>query len=202
MIGAALANMARVLCGCRARWLDAPAVDGPCVYYANHTSHFDALVIWSAFPSAMRKRCRIVAAADYWQATRMRRWLAYDVFNAIVIDRKNPSRHNNPVAKICAALDDGDSVVIFPEGTRSDDGGVHEFRAGLWHIARRREAQAFVPIWLENLSRVLPKGEFLPVPILCAMTIGRSIRRQAGQPRGEFLEAIRAQLEQLREVHA
>lgn len=199
MIDSLMANLAKLLCGCRARWTEAVGDGESRVYYANHSSHFDALVIWSAFPGAMRKRCRIVAAADYWQATPLRRWLAADVFKAILIDRQNPSRANNPVDKICEALDGGDSVVIFPEGGRGAGDELQVFRAGLWHVVRRRPGQAFVPIWLENLSRVLPKGEYLPVPILCGLTIGRAVHRAPGQARDAFLQMLRSNLAELRE---
>ncbi len=202
MIDSIVANTARMICGCRARWIEPPIDTEPRVYYANHSSHLDALMIWASLPTPLRKQCRIVAAADYWLATRVRRWLANDVFKAIVIDRKNPSRANNPIDIFVKSLDEGDSVVIFPEGTRGAGGELQEFRAGLWHIVRRRPAQAFVPVWLENLSRVLPKGEFLPVPILSAVTFGSPVRRESGQRRDDFLDILRNRLDQLREVHS
>lgn len=199
MIADVLASIARLLCGCRARWSAQVDLEQPQVFYANHSSHFDALVIWSAFPRRMRRRCRVVAAADYWQATRVRRWLAENVFRAILIERRNPKRADNPVEKICAALDQGDSVIIFPEGSRGEGGNLQAFRAGLWHIVRRRPQQGFVPVWLENLSRVLPKGEVLPVPILCGLTVGRVLLRHQ-QSRDAFLDMLRSELAALSEA--
>jgi 1-acyl-sn-glycerol-3-phosphate acyltransferase len=202
MIDGIVANTARILCGCRARWIEPPVDTEPRVYYANHSSHLDALMIWASLPNSIRRRCRIVAAADYWLATRVRRWLANEVFHAIVIDRKNPSRSNNPIEAFVKSLNEGDSVVIFPEGTRGSGRELQAFRTGLWHIVRRRPTQAFVPVWLENLNRVLPKGEILPVPILSAVTFGRPIQRESNQRRDEFLDTLRDSLDKLREVNS
>jgi len=197
MMASLLAGLVRLLCGCRPRWTGPVDLDAPCVFYANHASHFDAVLIWSALPPAARQRCHMVAAADYWQATRLRRWLATSIFHAILIDRLKPSRANNPIDQICQALQAGQSVIIFPEGTRSDDDELQVFRNGLWHIARRRPEQMFVPVWLENLSRVLPKGEFLPVPIICGLTFGTPCIRTDGQDRDAFMQCLRDRLAQL-----
>jgi 1-acyl-sn-glycerol-3-phosphate acyltransferase len=194
MMADLVAGAARVLCGCHARWMEPPPSPGPRVYYANHTSHLDAPLIWAALPRAVRRRCRIVAAADYWRAGALRRWLARDCFRAVLIERQRVNRANNPLAGMLAALDAGDALVIFPEGTRQARGGVGTFRGGLWHLARRRPDLPLTPVWLENLSRVLPKGEWLPVPLLTAVTFGPTLHYCSGQTRPEFMTLLRERL--------
>jgi 1-acyl-sn-glycerol-3-phosphate acyltransferase len=201
MIAELLANGARILCGCRARWLAEPPEPGPRIYFANHTSHLDALIIWSALPPACRQRCQIVAAADYWQATLLRRWLSTRVLPTVLVERKHVTRENNPLNDMLAALDADNALILFPEGTRGAGAGPGEFRAGLWHLARHRSDLTFVPVWLENLSRVLPKGEFLPVPIMTAVTFGSPLQRLPDQQKDDFLHMLHNRLVQLRETH-
>lgn len=198
MIAHLIANTAKLMAGCRARWESTPPKPGPRVFYANHTSHLDAMVIWSALPRDVRDRCRIVAAEDYWTSTRLRRWLAHDVFKLLLINRISISRANNPMDLILPELDAGNAVIIFPEGGRGEGGDLGAFRGGLWHIARRRPMVEFTPVWLENLNRVLPKGEFLPVPLMSAVTFGRSFNRVENVGKSQFLELAENALSQLR----
>lgn len=194
MIGKVIATGARLLCGCRARWLEAPVTSEPHVFYANHSSHLDALIVWSALPETLQKKSRIVAAADYWNATRMRRWLAHKAFPTLLIDREQVTRENNPLRSMLSVWDAGQSLIIFPEGSRGTGEQINPFRAGLWHMARKRPEMSFIPVWLENLSRVLPKGDFLPVPIMTAVTFGASIKLQTDQSKPAFLELLRRHL--------
>lgn len=197
MIAQALATAIRVFCGCQARWIDPPPAPGPRVYYANHTSHLDSLVLWSALPAACRDRCRIVAAEDYWAAGPTRLWLVRDVFRAVLIDRTQVTRSANPLTAMLKVLDAGEALVIFPEGGRSTDGALGEFRPGLWHLARKRPDVPLTPVWLENLSRVLPKGEMLPIPLISAVQFGPPFHWAAGIDKAAFLAAARAALLQL-----
>ncbi len=197
MIARLLTGCVRFLCGCNARWAELP-VAGPRVYYANHTSHLDSLLLWSALPAQLRRSCRIVAAADYWERTRARRWLAREVFRAVLIDRTTVTRRNNPLDHMLAVLDAGEALVIFPEGGRSDRQVVRDFRSGIWHMARRRPDLPFVPVWLENLSRVLPKGEVLPVPLMTAVAFGAAFHKAADDTKEIFLDRARRRLLALR----
>src|SRR6476619_2351696 len=142
--GALVAGLIRLVTGAQARWAGvAPAPDsGPApkrIYFANHTSNLDAPVIWASLPDAVRVRTRPVAARDYWEGGKVRRYLAEKVFRAVLIERKKVSAHSNPLEAMEAALDAGDSLILFPEGTRADDeeGGLHDFKPGLWHLARK-----------------------------------------------------------------
>ncbi len=199
MIATLLAGTARLLCGCHARWLAPPPPVGPAIYFANHASHLDPLMIWAALPALLRRRTRFVAAADYWQAGPLRRWLAGDIFRAILIERRTVTRRNNPLAALRAALDDGDALVIFPEGGRGNGETLGEFRAGVWHLARRSPDLPLIPVWLENLGRVLPKGELLPIPLITAVRFGPPLHCPDGTRKEVLLERMRAAILTMRE---
>lgn len=144
----------------------------PRIYFANHSSHLDFVVIWAALPARLRDRARPVAAADYWLAGPVRRWLATRVFHAVLVPRGKLHRGDDPVGLMAAVLDEGNDLILFPEGTRSADGQVTDFRPGLHALACRHPDAQLVPVHLENLSRILPKGEILPLPILASARFG------------------------------
>jgi 1-acyl-sn-glycerol-3-phosphate acyltransferase len=190
-----IAGLIRLVTGAQARWegVEPLGPDGSPrkrIYFANHTSNLDAPVIWASLPKPVRDRTRPVAARDYWEGGRVRRYLAGKVFRAVLIERKKVSAHSNPLGAMEAALDAGDSLILFPEGTRADDedGGVHDFKPGLWHLARKHPDVELVPVYLENLNRMLPKGDFLLVPLLAAVTFGSPLRPEEGEEKSAFLE--------------
>jgi len=191
-------GMLRLLTGVRARWMDGGPTNAQRVYFANHTSNLDALVVWAALPAPVREHTRPVAAQDYWQAGLVRPYLARRVFNAVLIERKNVTVKTNPLAPMLAALGAGASLIIFPEGGRMAGGEVGEFKGGIYHLASHRPGLELVPVWIENMNRVLPKGEFLPVPILGGVTVGAPLRLADGEARPAFLARARAALETLR----
>lgn len=164
------------------------------IYYANHTSHLDTLVIWSLIPRAQRRRVRPAAAEDYWWPSRWRRYLAERVLRAVPVVRHRTSPDDNPLAAVEAALAQGDSLIIFPEGTRGTGAGIQPFRSGLYHLAAKFPDAALVPVYLENLNRVLPKGELLPVPIVCTVVFGSELRLKEGETRSEFIARAQAEL--------
>lgn len=187
LIGIAL----RLLCGCNARWT-APSTDAePKLYFANHTSHLDALIVWTALPGPRRARFRIIAARDYWGRGPIRRWLACRVFRAVLIARAGSTRSDNLLTVVSACLREGCSVLVFPEGTRGEERTPSEFRSGLWHIARRCEGLELVPVWIENLGRVLPRGELLPIPLLAAVSFGEPIALRESETKADFLARAR-----------
>ena len=186
----------RVICGVRS--LPAAALPpAPAIYFANHSSHLDFLTIWAALPAAVRVRTRPVAGRDYWEKTARRRRIARDFFNAVLIERQHVTVATNPLAPMVAALEAGDSLIVFPEGTRSADGAIHEFKSGLYHLARSRPGIALVPVYLQNLSRILPKGDFLPVPLLGSLSAGPAIHLGPDEDKKAFLERARAAVRQL-----
>ena len=195
-----LAVAARLFCG-RPSWWERPD-DRPRVYYANHTSHLDFVVIWGSLPGSVRIKTRPVAARDYWQKTQLRCFVARHFLNALLVDRAGPDeRRGNTVLlaersveRLVQALDGGASLIVFPEGTRGDGDEVQPFKSGLYHLARRRPDAEFVPVFLENVHRILPKGEFIPVPLPGTVTFGAPIRLRNGETKPAFLRRAREAL--------
>lgn len=204
----AFAALVRVVSGVHARWRAAPVGDDgrapQRVYFANHASNLDAPTIWAALPPALRARTRPVAAQDYWEKTALRRYVAQRVLNCVLIERQKVTRAANPLVPMGAALAAGDSLILFPEGTRAtdEDAGVAPFRPGLFHLARQHPTVELVPVYLENLSRILPKGEWLPAPILAAATFGEPVALGEGEAKQAFLDRARAALCALHEEPA
>ena len=186
----------RIVCGIRS--LPASALPaGPAIYFANHSSHLDFLTIWAALPAGVRARTRPVAGRDYWEKTPRRKRIARDFFNAVLIERQHVTVASNPLAPMLAALEAGDSLIVFPEGTRSADGQIHEFKSGLYHLARGKPGATLVPVYLQNLSRILPKGDHLPVPLLGSLTLGEPIQLGAADAKAEFLVRARESVQRL-----
>jgi 1-acyl-sn-glycerol-3-phosphate acyltransferase len=193
-----VAFLVRLLSGLQARWLGADPAERQRVYFANHTSTLDAAVLWAALPPSIRQKTRPVAAKDYWTVNAHRRWLANDVFRALLIERTKVTAENNPLREMLAVLDVGDSLIIFPEGGRFPGPEPQKFKAGLFHLAKDRPQVQFVPVYLENLNRILPKGEILPVPLLGSITVGSPIRLEPGENKADFLDRARIAVWSLR----
>jgi len=194
-----IAMLIRLVSGVQARWIGIEPLnaDGSIpqrIYFANHQSHLDAPVIWSSLPKIMRARTHPVAARDYWEKNSLRRYLSRRVFRAILIERHKVTAHSNPLAALERALEDGDSLIIFPEGTRSldDDGAVGEFKPGIWHLARKHPEAALVPVHLENLNRILPRGDFILIPLLAAVTFGPPMKIEPHEDKRAFLTRAKA----------
>lgn len=159
----------------------------PFILFANHSSHLDFATIWAALPTDLRAHARPVAGRDYWERTPLRRWLARAVFNAVLIERQKVTVATNPLAPMLATLEAGDALIVFPEGTRSLDGRLQPFKPGLFHLAQGRPATPLVPVYLDNLNRILPKGEFLAVPLIASLRIGSSMTLIPGETKADFL---------------
>ena len=205
-VARALAGLVWLLTGATARWLGCAPDDRQRVFFANHASHLDFVVLWSALPPAVRARVRPVAGADYWRRDALRRWLAGRVFRAVLIERRAEGERPREevlasaraaVAATAAALDDGSSLILFPEGTRGPGGLPRPFKSGLYHLCRERPDLELVPVWLDHLNRVLPKGEFVPVPLSATATFGAPLRLAPDEERDPFLERARAALVEL-----
>lgn len=195
LAAAAATGFARVVTGVRGNWVGCLPAPGPRIYFANHASHGDFVLVWSVLPAGLRRRTRPVAGADYWEADGLRRFLGRDVFDAVLIARDPSRRTRDPVEQMVEALDAGSSLILFPEGTRNlGEAPLLPFKAGLWHLARLRPAVELVPVWIENLNRVLPKGTLLPVPLLCTVTFGAPLAPVAGESKPDFLARARAAL--------
>jgi 1-acyl-sn-glycerol-3-phosphate acyltransferase len=192
-IAAALIVMfARFITAVRAHWQGIAPTGEQRVYFANHASHGDFILVWTVLPRRLRQRTRPVAGADYWLKGSLRRFIGRDVFNAVLIDRDRESRKEDPVALMAAALDGGASLIVFPEGTRNTgDVVLQPFKSGLYHLARTRPGVDLVPVWIDNLNRVMPKGEFVPIPLICTVTFGSPIRLGEAEGKDDFIARAR-----------
>lgn len=197
-MSAFVAFVVRLLTGLQARWLNIEPVDRQRIYFANHTSTLDAAVLWAALPENLRVKTRPVAAKDYWTTSALRRWLADRIFRALLIERKKVTAENNPLTGMLAVLDAGESLIIFPEGGRFSGPEPQRFKGGLYHLAKDRPGVELVPVYLENLNRILPKGEFLAVPLMGSLTLGAPLRLEPGETKQAFLERARAAVWNLR----
>lgn len=194
-----LAFIGKLLSGATVRWVDCQPDRCQRVYFANHTSHLDALVVWSSLPSEVREVTRPVAAKDYWSRGYVRPYIAKQ-FNAILIDRDEIKVHQSPVDMMLREMGNQYSVIVFPEGTRSHDDEMGEFKSGLYHLGKKRPDLELVPVNIDNLNRVLPRGEFLPVPLLSLVTFGPPIWLESGEPKTAFLERAREAVRRLKDL--
>lgn len=194
-LATALTLFARAVTGVRANWIGCQPEARRRIYFANHASHGDFVLVWSVLPPALRQATRPVAARDYWAADRARRYCGERLFRAVLIDRQPVSQEQHPVEVMGRALREGSSLILFPEGTRNTtDAPLLPFKSGLYHLARAEPEVECVPVWIDNLNRVMPKGEFLPVPLLCSVSFGEPLRLDPGEGRDAFLERARARL--------
>lgn len=195
-----IALLIRLLTGAQARWLGCTPDDpSQRIYFANHTSNLDGPTIWATLPPSIQKRTRPVAAEDYWGAGPVRRWLAVRQLNSLLIPRTGVTRANNPLRRMGKALDEGNSLILFPEGTRSSSPvpRLGPFRPGLFHLARKHPHVQCVPVYLENLNRILPKGEFLVVPVIAAVTFGAPLYLRPSETKESFLRRAHDAVEAL-----
>lgn len=197
--GPLLALIAKVLSGSSVRWVECQPDTCQRVYFANHTSHLDALVLWSSLPFEVRQLTRPVAAKDYWSKGRLRRYLA-SVFHALLIDRQDIKVHQSPVDMMLREIGDTYSLIVFPEGGRNTSAEMQDFKSGLYYLCKKRPDLEAVPVYMDNLNRVLPRGEFLPVPLLSCITFGPPIWLEKGEPKTEFLKRARESVLRLKDI--
>lgn len=193
--GKAITLFARFVTAPRALWQGIEPMPRQRVYFANHTSNGDFVLIWTVLPAALRNRTRPVAALDYWLTSPLRAFIGRDVFNAVLIDRRPEARTDDPVAQMAAALDEGSSLILFPEGRRNtDDTALLPFKSGLYHLARARPRIDLVPVWISNLNHVMPRGQIIPVPLICTLTFGAPLNIDDAETKDEFLARASARL--------
>jgi 1-acyl-sn-glycerol-3-phosphate acyltransferase len=165
----------------------APSTGSPQkIFFSNHTSHIDTLAILAALPRQLRDTVRPVAARDYWNSSRLKRFIALRLLNVVLIDRHREG-NEDPLDPVRAALAQGDSILIFPEGTRSDGLLPQPFRSGLFHLASEFPGAALAPVYLENLQRIMPKGAVVPIPLICKVHFGAFEAIAIGEDKARFL---------------
>ncbi len=192
--------LAKMFSGFTVRWVDCQPDTCQRIYFANHTSHLDAVVLWSALPREVRAVTRPVAAKDYWSGGWVKPHMA-KAFNAMLIDRKEIKVHQSPIDSMLRQMGDVYSLIVFPEGGRSSsDDEMGTFKSGLYYMGKKRPDLELVPVYIDNVNRILPRGEFLPVPLLSCITIGPPIFLEAGEPKTEFLKRAREAVRRLKDL--
>ena len=194
-----LAFIAKLISGATLRWVDCQPDTCQRVYFANHTSHLDALVLWASLPKQVRALTRPLAAKDYWDKGAVRKYIAR-IFNAMLIDRKKIKVHQSPVDLMIREIGDRYSLILFPEGTRNVEGEMGEFKSALYYLSKKRPDLELMPVYIDNLNRVHPRGEFLPVPLLTCMTVGAPIWMEPGENKTAFLKRARQAVLRLKDV--
>jgi 1-acyl-sn-glycerol-3-phosphate acyltransferase len=206
VIARLIAAAARLVSGARVVWTAGRPDERQRIYFANHTSHLDFVVLWSALPSGARALARPVAARDYWERGSVRSFLARKVFRAVLVDRGSSAggagtrleAARRTIGRMAAELGDRNSLIVFPEGTRGSGVEPGPFKSGLYHLCRLRPDVELVPVYLGNMNRILPKGESLPVPMLSRIVFGGPLPRLEDEPKPEFLERARSAVCELR----
>ena len=199
--GLALAAVARLITGAQGHWYGAPPKAEQRIYFANHQSHFDWVLIWAALPHDLRAITRPIAARDYWTSSKLKHWITREIFNAVYVSRQRTD-DEDPLEPLMEALRHGDSLVIFPEGTRGNKADPAPFKAGLYHLAEAFPEVQLIPAWIDNVQRVMPKGEVVPVPILCSVTFGAPLTLQQSEDKRTFLDRAREAVMALRAVRS
>ena len=194
-----LLGLVRLLTGAQARWYGCPPKAEQRIYFANHQSHADLVLMWAALPRELRSITRPIAARDYWTASTFKRWITTEIFNAVYVEREKKG-DADPLQPLIDALESGDSLILFPEGTRGFTEDPQPFKSGLYNLAKRFPGVVLVPAWIHNVQRVMPKGEVMPVPVLCSVTFGAPIALGEGEPRADFLVRARQAVMAMREV--
>jgi 1-acyl-sn-glycerol-3-phosphate acyltransferase len=198
--GLCLAAVARLITGAQGHWYGSPPKAEQRIYFANHQSHFDWVLIWAALPRDLRAITRPIAARDYWTSSPLKHWITREIFNAVYVSRQRTD-DEDPLEPLMEALRNGDSLVIFPEGTRGNKGDPAAFKAGLFHLAEAFPEVQLIPAWIDNVQRVMPKGEVVPVPILCSVTFGAPLTLHPDEEKRAFLERARNAVVALRSVN-
>lgn len=185
-----LVGIVKLLVGAYPRWMGCQPDAAQRLYFANHSSHIDTLALWSALPMRLRRRTRPVAARDYW-GRGWRRYIATKALRAVLIDRVREHRDDNPLAPLIEVLNQGDSLIIFPEGTRGKQPLPTTFKSGLYHLAMQFPRVQLIPVYLENLHRSMPKGALVPIPVTCTVRFGSPLTLAENEPKDSFLARAR-----------
>jgi 1-acyl-sn-glycerol-3-phosphate acyltransferase len=188
MIAQAMIAATRFLIGGHPRWQGCAPQERQRIYFANHSSHLDTILLWAALPAQLRRTTHPVAGLDYWGSSRLKRFIAVEVLNAVLIDRAGCA---DPLAPLREVLARGESLILFPEGTRGSAALPAPFKAGLYHLARDHPATELVPVYLTNLARAYPKGAILPAPISCIAAFGAPLRLHRDESKDAFLDRAR-----------
>jgi 1-acyl-sn-glycerol-3-phosphate acyltransferase len=191
LIRASLIGATRFLVGGQGIWVGTTPTPAQRIYFANHSSHLDTILLWAALPPHLRETTHPVAAADYWGKGAIRRHIALKVLNAVLIDREGGHGKGGALVPLLEVLARGESLIIFPEGTRAFERLPGAFKSGLYHLAQQCPGAELVPVFLDNLARAFPKGSFIPAPISCTARFGAPIALGPDEDKAAFLQRAR-----------
>jgi 1-acyl-sn-glycerol-3-phosphate acyltransferase len=193
-------GIARVLAGGNVRRVGFTPDERQRIYFANHASHLDFVLVWAALPPPLRAITRPVAAKDYWDRPGFRRYLGVKVFNAVLVDRQPAqSAPQSAIDVLLEGLGERHSLILFPEGTRGDGSTIAPFKSGLYRLGQARPDVELIPAYINNLNRVLPKGEFVPVPMLASVSFGEPMHVGEDEDKQAFLDRARNAILELRQ---
>jgi 1-acyl-sn-glycerol-3-phosphate acyltransferase len=197
MIEPLLIGLTRFVVGGQALWTGSEPNLNQRIYFANHGSHLDTLLIWAALPPALRRKAHPVAAADYWSGG-LRGYIADNVLRVVLVERRRekngadaPEPKSDALDPLKAVLAEGESLILFPEGTRTAEPLPGPFRSGLFRLAEQFPLVELVPVYLENPARAWPKGALLPAPISCSVHFGAPLHFRPDEPKDVFLDRAR-----------
>lgn len=193
-----LTLLTRLLVGAYPQWQGCAPSRTQRIYFANRSSHMDAIVIWSSLPAELRAKTRPVAAKDYWEKGALRRRIAIKELKVVLIDRHHTA-HANPLDPLIQALHEGSSLIIFPEGTRRPQPLPSPFKSGLWRLMREFPDVELIPVYIENLHRSMPKGTLIPIPTICSVRFGAPLPHSPDDSKENFLNRARNAVIQLAE---
>ena len=192
---------ARLLTGARSLWIGCQPELKQRIYYANHNSHIDFILLWSSLPTPIRCQTRPIAASAYWLKDGFRRFLIQDTFSGVVIQRHREDQQD-PLQPVKEVLAQGDSIIFFPEGTRNlnDDVELLDFKSGLYYLHQQFPDIEIIPVWISNLKRVMPKGALIPLPLLSTVIFGCPLQQHQDMDKSTFLQYAEDELLKLKEV--
>ena len=164
---------------------------GPAIVTPNHNSHLDTLAMLTLFPWRQIPKVRPVAAADYFMKSGLMGWFSLNFVGIIPIARKRSGDGGDPLAGCCEALERGEILIIFPEGTRGEPERMQELKSGVAVLASRFPEVPVVPIFMHGLGKAMPKGALVPVPFFVDVYVGQPMRwNEDGGDKRAFMAAL------------
>jgi 1-acyl-sn-glycerol-3-phosphate acyltransferase len=167
----------------------------PAIIVANHNSHLDTMVLTSLFPLRLLRKIRPVAAEDYFLRNRWLAWFALNIIRIIPLQRRGRNAKDDPLAACSKAIEAGDILLLFPEGTRGEPERLAVFKSGVAHLAHRHPEVPVIPVFMQGLGKALPRGECILVPVVCDVVVGEPIFWPGS--RREFMEQLEERMQGL-----
>ena len=181
-----------VVLGMNIRHRNRLPLKGPAIVTPNHNSHLDTAAMLTIFPLSVIPQVRPVAAADYFLKSGLMAWFSLNFVGIIPIMRKRPPAAgtsditaDDPLQGCYDALERGEILIIFPEGTRGEPERMQELKSGVAVLASKYPEVPVVPVFMHGLGKAMPKGSFIPVPFFVDVNIGTPMRWAADSAGGD-----------------